>query len=29
VANCMKRRAKAGDLKQVEDKPLRYQHNQL
>lgn len=26
VANCMKRRAKAGDLKQVEDKPLRYQH---
>jgi DNA-binding IclR family transcriptional regulator len=25
VANCMKRRAKAGDLKQVNDKPLRYE----
>jgi DNA-binding transcriptional ArsR family regulator len=27
VANCMKRRAKAGDLKQVNDKPLRYAAN--
>jgi predicted ArsR family transcriptional regulator len=25
VANCMKRRAKAGDLNKVQDKPLRYQ----
>lgn len=25
VANCMKRRAKAGDLKQVDDKPRRYE----
>ena len=25
VANCMKRRAKAGDLKQVKDKPRRYE----
>jgi hypothetical protein len=29
VANCMKRRAKAGDLKQVEDKPLRYEANRV
>jgi predicted ArsR family transcriptional regulator len=29
VANCMKRRAKAGDLKQVEDKPLRYEASQV
>ena len=25
VANCMTRRAKAGDLKQVSDKPRRYE----
>jgi predicted ArsR family transcriptional regulator len=29
VANCMKRRAKAGDLKQVNDKPLRYEASQV
>ncbi|MCW2995248.1 MAG: transcriptional regulator [Conexibacter sp.] len=29
VANCMKRRAKVGDLKQVEDKPLRYEASRV